>query len=72
MCHYELARGERSMYEVTEGFDAYKVYLALRQHFTSVYDYFKYNGKVRAGVESFLKRKDKFVASRQQKSLLKV
>ncbi len=60
MCHYELARGERSMYEVTEGFDAYKVYLALRQHFTSDYDYFKYNGKVRAGVESFLKRKDKF------------
>ena len=48
------------MYEVTEGFDAYKVYLALKQHFTSNYDYFKYNGKVRAGEESFLKRNDRF------------
>lgn len=60
MCYYELARGERGMYELTEGFDAYKVYLALKQHFTSNYDYFKYNGKVRAGEESFLKRNDRF------------
>jgi len=48
------------MYDVAEGFDAYKTYLALKRHFTSDYDYFKYNGKVRAGVESFLKRNDKF------------
>jgi len=48
------------MYNVAEGFDAYKTYLALKQHFTSDYDYFKYNGKVRANVDSFLKRKDKF------------
>ena len=48
------------MYDVAEGFDAYKTYLAIKRHFTSDYDYFKYNGKVRAGVESFLKRNDKF------------
>ena len=48
------------MYDVAEGFDAYKTYLALKRHFTSDYDYFKYNGKVRAGVESFLKRNDRF------------
>ena len=47
-------------YDVAEGFDAYKTYLALKQHFTSDYDFFKYNGKVRANVESFLKRNDKF------------
>ena len=55
------------MYDVNEGFDAYKTYLALKQHFTSDYDYFKYNGKVRAKSESFLKRKDKFFFRKLQK-----
>ena len=48
------------MYEVTEGFDTYKTYLALKQHFTSDYDFFKYKGKIRASEESFLRRNDKF------------
>ena len=55
------------MYDVNEGFNAYKTYLALKQHFTSSYDYFKYNGKVRANIESFLKRKDKFFFRKLQK-----
>jgi len=59
------------MYDVNEGFDAYKTYLALKQHFTSNYDYFKYNGKVRAKVESFLKRKDKFFFRKLQKKYSK-
>lgn len=42
------------------GFNAYKTYLALRNHFTTDYDYFKYNGKLNVKEESFLKRKDKF------------
>lgn len=42
------------------GFNAYKTYLALRSHFTTDYDYFKYNGKLKVKEESFLKRKDKF------------
>jgi len=42
-------------------FDAYREYLALKNHFTKdSYDYFKYNKKVRASVQSFYKRKDRF------------
>lgn len=41
-------------------FDVYQTYVALRNHFTQPeYDYFKYNGKVRAKADSFNKRKDK-------------
>ena len=44
-----------------EGFDAYCLYLAINNHFYSdSYDYFKYNGKVSAKLESFMKRKDKY------------
>lgn len=42
------------------GFKAYKSYLAIKQHFTSTYDYFKYNGKVRITVDNFTKRSDRF------------
>lgn len=42
-------------------FDAYKIYLALKNHFTkSTYDYHKYAGKTRASLQSFYKRKDRF------------
>jgi len=42
-------------------YDAYREYLALKNHFTKdSYDYFKYNKKVRATVQSFYKRKDRF------------
>jgi hypothetical protein len=42
-------------------FDAYKTYLALKNHFSKPkYDYFKYAGKSRASVDSFNKRKDKY------------
>jgi hypothetical protein len=41
-------------------YDAYREYLALKNHFTKDnYDYFKYNKKVRATVQSFYKRKDR-------------
>ena len=41
-------------------FDAYRQFLALKLHFTSTsYDYFKYNGKHNASMESFDKRTDK-------------
>ena len=45
---------------IYQGYNAYVTYLAVRQHFTSDYDYFKYNGKVKANQDSFLKRRDKF------------
>ena len=44
-----------------EGYDTYCLYLAINNHFhTDSYDYFKYNGKVTAKLESFMKRKDKY------------
>jgi len=59
------------------GFDCYKTYLAVQQHFTrDSYDYFKYNGQVRANETSYISRKDKYFfekASRKfsQKKFLK-
>ena len=41
-------------------FEAYKLYLALKQHFNSDYDFFKYNGKVNASEDAFEERKDKY------------
>lgn len=42
-------------------FETFKLYLALKNHFSKKsYDYFKYNGKVTAKLESFYKRKDRF------------
>ena len=48
------------MNNIYEGFKAYKLYLSIRNHFTTSYDYFKYNGKVNSKEDIFLKRKDKF------------
>jgi hypothetical protein len=43
------------------GFEAYKEYLAVKNHFSlDSYDYIKYNGRISASEASFLKRKDKF------------
>jgi hypothetical protein len=40
--------------------ETYKTYLALKQHFTNdTYDFIKYNGKIKASIESFHKRKDR-------------
>jgi len=49
-----------SVYSTRDAYDAYITYLALQRHFTSSYDYFKYNGKVNATPQSFEIRKDKF------------
>lgn len=51
-----------------DAFEAYIVYVALKRHFTTdSYDYFKYNGKVKASVDSFLKRKDKILFAKLAK-----
>ena len=43
------------------GFEVYKMYLALKLHFTSdSYDYFQYGGNAKASQTSFDQRKDKF------------
>ena len=41
-------------------FDVFKDYVALKNHFTTKsYDYFKYNGKIKANVNTFNQRKDR-------------
>ena len=43
-----------------EAIDAYRTYLAIKNHFTlDTYDYFKYNKKSKVSLDTFLKRKDK-------------
>ena len=42
------------------GFDVFKVYLAVKNHFTTNYDYAKYDGRVSAKLESFTKRPDRY------------
>lgn len=49
-----------SDYNTRDAYDLYVYYLAIRRHFTSNYDFIKYNGKVKANVTSFDNRKDKF------------
>lgn len=41
-------------------FVAFVDYLAIKRHFTSTYDYFKYNGKTKASRDSFIARKDAY------------
>lgn len=44
-----------------DAFEAYKIYIALKSHFSSkTYDYFKYNGRTRASKSTFEKRADKY------------
>ena len=46
------------------GFEVYKMYLALKQHFTKEkYDYHKYRGKVRASEDAFEQRHDRYFLS---------
>jgi len=43
------------------GFEAYKLYSAMKLHFTSKsYDYFRYNGKTNVSQDNFLKNKAKY------------
>lgn len=47
------------------GYEAYKLYVALKNHFNSdTYDFFRYGGKTRANVKSFEVRPDKYFFSK--------
>lgn len=50
----------KSVYSTRDAFDIYVYFLALKKHFTTNYDFFKYNGKIKASLYSFENRKDKF------------
>lgn len=41
-----------------DGYEVYIMYLALQRHFSTSYDYFQYNGKVKASVEAYSSRSD--------------
>ena len=47
-----------------EGWTAYQMYLGLKLHFNTDYDYKKYSGKTSASKGSFLKRKDRYFFAR--------
>lgn len=42
------------------GYEAFSIFHVLKLHFTTDYDYFKYNGKCNITIETFEKRKDKY------------
>ena len=47
------------MTKVLHGFDAFRLYLALKQHFTNEkYDFYRYEGKVNAKEETYQQRND--------------
>jgi hypothetical protein len=48
-------------------YEACKLYLALRQHFTSSYNFFKYNGKVKLDINAYSKRRDKIQCAKLAK-----
>lgn len=50
-----------------KGFDAYKKYVAIKLHFQTNYDYFKFSGKVKASQDSFNNRRDKYIFERLAK-----
>ena len=53
------------------GFEVYKIYLAIKLHFTSKnqsYDFHKHNGRTTARLETFTKRRDKYYFHRLSKS----
>jgi T4 gene Gp59 loader of gp41 DNA helicase len=55
-------------FNIMEGFDAYKTYVALKNHFTRAsYDYFKYNGHTKVSREKFETRNDKYFFAKLSK-----
>ena len=59
-----LRRGIMSPYDV------YTTYLAMKKHFTDAkFDFFRYNGKTRASIAAFNKRRDKYFFERMSRKL---
>mgnify|MGYP001200126512 CR=1 FL=1 len=49
------------------GYEIYIKYLALQKHFSTDYDYFKFNGRVKASVDAYQKRNDMFAFEKLSK-----
>ena len=54
-----------------EGYEVYIRYLALQRHFSTDYDYFLYNGKVKASVDTYSNRNDVFSFEKVSKIIRK-
>jgi hypothetical protein len=53
------------------GFGCYLKYLAIKSHFLNEkYDYFQYNGRVKADMNSYLRRKDKLIFEKVARAVL--
>lgn len=48
-------------------YQAYQLYVAIKNHFSTSYDYFKYGGKVKTQYSSYEVRKDKYFFTKLQK-----
>ena len=48
-------------------YEAYQLYVAIKNHFQTTYDYFRYNGKVKVQFTAFEVRKDKYFFAKMQK-----
>lgn len=44
-----------------DGYQVYKICTAVKMHFTSDYDYFRYNGKVKVSFDSYNRRNDRYI-----------
>lgn len=56
----------------SSGFQVYQIFLALKNHFkNATYDYRRYNGKVNASFEAYMKRKDRFFFEKVAKNINK-
>ena len=55
-----------------DAFEAYKIYMGLKAHFNSKYDFTKYGGKTRNSKSSYLKRKDKHFLVKLQESMVMI
>lgn len=49
---------QQTGYSTRSAFETFVDYQAIKRHLTSKYDYFQYNGKVKASFENFQSRKD--------------
>lgn len=54
-----------------DGYEVYIMYLALQRHFSTNYDYFLYNGKVKASADAYSSRNDVFSFEKLSKIIRK-
>lgn len=51
-------------------YEVYTTYLAMKKHFTDAkFDFFRYNGKTKASISAFNKRRDKYFFERMSRKL---